>query len=384
MSDHHPSGYSYVETQQALSGLAASLRHYEGPVGVDTEADSLHHYFEKVCLIQVSFSGVNYIVDPLAQIDLSDFLRELAEKELIFQGADFDLRMLKKSYNFFPKKTIFDTMLAAQVLGYEKIGLEALALKHCGVTLSHGGQKSDWSRRPLTQAQLDYASDDTKYLETIAKAQSAEMQKLGREDWHRECCARVVQITGVTVAKEEKEAWRIKGSAKLHPKELAYLRAFWQWRDECARRKDRPLFMILKNDELLQCAQWAAKDILTLLDQGPAYLKRIGGQDRTAFGKAIEEVNHLPSALWPKRQLKDHSRVQGPPQEEVDRLLSLSRSIAQDLKIESSFLASRSAITSLVRHRPQTIEEAEKVSGLMRWQLNLLWKSVNKVLTAQP
>ncbi len=180
-----------MDTAEALALLIEALKG-TARVGMDTEADSLHHYFEKVCLIQLSFMGANYVIDPLAGFPLAEFFEVLSQKELILQGADYDLRMLKKTFGFRPKAPVFDTMLAAQVLGYEKIGLSALVERFCGVLLPKTGQKSDWSRRPLPEGWLNYASDDTKYLEALAGALSENLQKLNRAGWHRECCDRVV------------------------------------------------------------------------------------------------------------------------------------------------------------------------------------------------
>ena len=131
MNSNDGSDYILVNNAECLAQLTESLAG-TSRVGLDTEADSLHHYFEKVCLIQLSFSGKNYIIDPLAGFSLDAFLGALALKELVLQGADYDLRMLKRSYEFRPRAPVFDTMLAAQVLGYEKIGLAALVERSCG------------------------------------------------------------------------------------------------------------------------------------------------------------------------------------------------------------------------------------------------------------
>ena len=167
MNSNTEANYSLINNAESLARLTDALLGVRR-VGLDTEADSLHHYFEKVCLIQLSFSGTNYIIDPLAGFSLSGFLEVLAQKELVLQGADYDLRMLKRSYEFRPLAPVFDTMLAAQALGYEKIGLAVLVERSCGVLLSKEGQKADWSRRPLSEKLLRYASDDTKYLEAVA------------------------------------------------------------------------------------------------------------------------------------------------------------------------------------------------------------------------
>ena len=364
------SGYTFVDSAEGLAHLIKALRDATR-VGVDTEADSLHHYFEKVCLIQLSFLGTHYIVDPLAGLSPAEFFEVLSRKELIFQGADYDLRMLKKSFGFRPEAPIFDTMLAAQVLGYEKIGLAALAEKICGVSLPKGEQKADWSRRPLPAKLLSYASNDTKYLEGIVSAQSGELQKLGRTAWHRECCERVVKISGLPDKNEAKEAWRIKGSSKAAPNALVFVRELWKWRDEEARRKDRPPFMILKNEDILELAEWRAKNPKTPLDGGPSFLKRFAGEIRARLERTIRFAENVPSAEWPGPPVRAAwpERV---PEEKIEPLLAACKTLADELRIEPCFLASRAALTAVVQHQPKSIEKLMEVSGMMRWQAELI------------
>jgi len=376
------SNYTYVDSAEGLVQLTEALVAVPR-VGLDTEADSLHHYFEKVCLIQLSFSGSNYVVDPLAGFPLTEFLEVLSRKELILQGADYDLRMLKKTFEFRPKAPVFDTMLAAQVLGYERIGLAALAEKICGVMLSKSGQKSDWARRPLSAKQLDYASDDTKYLEAIADAMTRELQETGRLDWHRECCERVVETSWLDGRNDAKEAWRIKGSSKLVPKELVFVREIWKWRDEEARRRDRPPFMILLNEDLLELARWRAVDRQAPLTARPKFMKRITGENLVRLESAIRSAENLSSSEWPAVPERIRSRERQPSPEKVEALLAACKTIAGELKIEPCFLASRATLTAVARHEPRSIEKIMETSGMMRWQAALMMPAILNALGDQ-
>ncbi len=376
------SSYTYVDSAESLARLTEALS-ATSRVGLDTEADSLHHYFEKVCLIQLSFSGSNYVVDPLAGLSLAEFLEVLSRKELIVQGADYDLRMLKKSFDFRPKAPVFDTMLAAQVLGLERIGLAALAEKYCEVMLSKAGQKSDWARRPLSAKQLDYASDDTKYLERIADALAHSLQESGRTEWHRECCERVVETSGLEGKNDAKEAWRVKGSSGLAPKELVYVREIWKWRDEEARRRDRPPFMILLNEDLIELARWRAQCPQEPLLPGPKFMKRITGENLARLESAIRFAEELPLSEWPVAPERFRSRERQPAPEKTEALLTACKTIAGELKIESCFLASRATLTAVARHEPRTIEKAMETSGMMRWQAALMMPAILSVLGDQ-
>ena len=379
MNSNTDSDYILIQKEEDLARLTDAL-HGTRRVGLDTEADSLHHYFEKVCLIQLSFSGANYIVDPLAGFSLAEFLEVLSQKELIIQGADYDLRMLKKTFEFRPKAPVFDTMLAAQVLGYEKIGLAALAEKFCGVMLSKAGQKSDWANRPLTEKQLAYAADDTRYIEAIADAQMAELQALGRVNWHRECCERVVETAGITAKTDPDEAWRIKGSSKLSPKAQVLVREIWKWRDEAARERDRPPFMILLNEDLIRLAEWRVQNPGAPLRQGPLFLKRITGEPFARLEKAVLFAESLPPSAWPASPVRARSWERQPSSEKVEALLVACKKIAEGLKIESCFLASRAVLTAAARHEPRSVEKAQELCGMMRWQAELVLPAVHASL----
>lgn len=373
------SGYTYVDNAEDLARLTKMLQG-ASRVGMDTEADSLHHYFEKVCLIQLSFLGVNYIIDPLAGFPLSEFLEALSQKELIFQGADYDLRVLKKSFGFRPKAPIFDTMLAAQALGYEKIGLAALVERFFGIVMPKTAQKTDWSRRPLPVRSLIYASDDTKYLETIANTLTESLQKLNRVAWHRECCERVVKTSGLPDRNAEKETWRVKGSSRMAPNELAFVRELWKWRDGEAQAKDRPAFMILKNEDLVALAAWRAKNPKMPLCEGPSFLERFTGENLARLEHAIRSAENIPRAEWPLPPPKMKWANERPDQEKVDLLLAACKTLAKELEIEPCFLASRGALTAVVQHQSRSIADVMEVSGMMRWQAALMMPAVKAVL----
>ncbi len=371
--------FVYVDNPESLALLTQTLRGISR-VSFDTEADSLHHYFEKVCLIQLSVSGRHYIVDPLADMSLTGFFEVLSEKELIIHAADYDLRMLKKTFGFRPKAPVFDTMVAAQVLGYEKIGLAALVEKFFAIVLSKTGQKSDWSRRPLTQAQLVYASDDTKYLETIANLMTEQLQKLGRLEWHRECCERVVNTSGLPPRNEDKDPWRVKGSSKLSPQELAYVRELWKWRDEEARQKDRPPFMTMLNEDLVTLAQWLVQNPKVPFFNGPIFLKRISGDKLERLEKAVQTASGIPSSQWPQ-PLKREWSEERPTHGRLEPLLDACKALAQELKIEACFLASRACLTGVAQNTPRSVEEVMEAGGLMRWQAELLMPAIQRGLS---
>src|SRR3989337_2026060 len=169
-------GYIYVREAAAMETLVRRIGAAER-VALATEADSLHNYFEKVCLVQLSLGGEHYLVDPLSGLDLTGFLEALSEKPLIFHGGDYDLRMMRASMGYRPRREVFDTMIAAQLLGMEQIGLAALIERFFGIAIGKEGQKSDWSRRPLSEKQLRYAVSDTRFLEELAAGLHGELRE---------------------------------------------------------------------------------------------------------------------------------------------------------------------------------------------------------------
>lgn len=374
------SGYTLVNTAEGLAQLTETMKGAPR-VALDMEADGLHHYFEKVCLIQLSFLDANYIVDPLAGLSLDEFLHVLSQKEMIIHAADFDLRMLKKTFGFRPGAPVFDTMLAAQVLGYDKIGLAALVEKYFGVILPKTAQKSDWSRRPLPINSLNYASDDTKYLEAIAGAMLESLEQLGRVEWHRECCARVVANTGITETDETKESWRVKGTSRLAPNVLVYVKALWHWRDAEAQKRDRPAFMIMNNEDLVAFADWRANHLKGPISQQDSnFLRRYDAEVFARLKNAIETADRLPSSEWPILPKRTSWPAAKLSIEKLEPLMAACKALADELKIEACFLASRATLTAVAQHKPQSVESVMEVSGMMKWQAELMMPKIQSLL----
>src|SRR5437762_725185 len=197
-------------------------------VAVDTEADSLHCYREKLCLLQVSLPGRDYIVDPLADIDLAPLRLALERSEIVLHGADYDLRMLRRGLDFVARR-IFDTLIAARLLGIREFSLAALVKRYFGLELPKGSQKANWAHRPLPARMAEYAINDVRYLLPLAEELEAELDQYCRLDWLRQSCQRAIEQAGVQRVRDEDEVWRIHGSGSLRGREAAVLRALWQW-----------------------------------------------------------------------------------------------------------------------------------------------------------
>lgn len=331
-------------------------------VALDTEADSLHAYPEKLCLLQLSHAGGDALVDPLAPAagaSLAPLLEHLAGRELILHGADFDLRLLRRTRGFVAAR-IFDTAIASQLLGRPRHGLRDLVRDLLGVDLHKGPQRADWSRRPLSEKLRAYAIDDTRYLSPLRDHLDAALGELGRRSWHREACDRLVTICAVPRAADPELAWRIKGSARLGPRALAALRELWRWREAEALRLDRPPYFVQSHEVLLEIAERAGRGDLAL----PAVVK---ARDRQALAEALERALALPTEALPGRALAGRP----PPLaaaivRRIEALRARRDARAGDLGIDPSLIASKAEIAALA-------EDWERgAAAMMTWQAELL------------
>ena len=204
--------YILVDSEESLANLLADLELYE-MAAVDTEADSMYHYTTRLCLIQITIGEHHYIVDPLCGLDLAPLFKARAMQTLIFHGADYDLRLLWQTYGFSPKQ-IFDTMLAAKILGEEHLGLADLVREYFGDELKKENQRADWTTRPLPLEMCEYAIHDTFYLHELCAILVEKLQEAGRMSWLTEQCDALIEHAKHP-APPRKDPWRVTGSAPL-------------------------------------------------------------------------------------------------------------------------------------------------------------------------
>lgn len=365
-----PARIVYVQNEETVLQLAGKIAAAER-VALDTEADSLHHYFEKVCLLQLSVPDADYIVDPLADLDLSPLLAPLSSKQLIIQGADYDLRMMKRDYEF-SASNIFDTMSAAQLLGYDKFSYAALVERHVGVVLSKHGQKADWSQRPLPEKLITYAAADTHYLFTVADKLEEELRQLGRLEWHLEVCQRLLEYVAQGMRDPDPDRqWRIKGWHTLRgPRGWNYLRELWRWRDAEAQQADFPPFKVLRNETLVEIATWAnnGADPAAM----PKLPRNIVGRRRRLLDQAIGKARASAQEEWPK-PLGAPRRDTPPPDEVlVAKLKQIRDKTAAQLKLDPGILLPGAALSLIAVARPATVEALQAAGDLYNWQTEQL------------
>jgi ribonuclease D len=349
-----------IESQQQLARLLAELRHAPS-VAVDTEADSLHAYPEKLCLIQLSIPGTDALVDPLAEQDLSVLLEVLQGRDLIFHGADYDLRLLYRTFHFVPRRLI-DTMWAARLLGYREFSLSGLVQQHLGVALEKGPQKMNWALRPLSKRMITYASNDTRYLHSLSKILVDRLRELGRVAWLEEVCARMVRDCATRRTQDPDAVWRVKGSDRLDRAGMAMLRELWNWREKEAIAANKPPYFVLSHERLVALAASAAR-----LSSCDNLLPNHFSSKRTAtLRSAMERGLKVPTGEYPVARRSSGVRLTREQQERFAQLKEVRDRRAAELGLDPTVIGSKADLISVARHRDPA------KADLMEWQKHLL------------
>jgi ribonuclease D len=349
-----------IDTDAKLAALLPKLRAAQW-LALDTEADSLHAYPEKVCLIQISTTDGDDLVDPLAPINLESLFDVFNGRELIFHAADYDLRLLEKHHQFRPS-AIFDTMLAARLLGERQFGLSALVENFLGVKLDKGSQKADWAQRPLTERMEIYARNDTHYLKPLADKLKSALETKGRLAWHQESCMRLIEDCSRPVAVDADSIWRVKGSSILNRPALAVLRELWKWRENEAIAYCRPPFFVLSHERMVDIA-----DAATARQPFDHILPpKISPRRREALLEAVKAGLAVPAAQHPEI-LRHFSHR--PSEAEFRRFREIEKhrnARAHELGIDPTLIASKAVIGDLAR------DWDKHAPDLMNWQRDLL------------
>ncbi len=353
----------------SLGPLLAALEKVD-EVALDTEADNMFHYKTRLCLLQFLVGGEVFLVDVLAPgLKLAPLWEALARKHLIMHGSDFDLRLLHDLCGFAPH-SVFDTMLAAQLLGLERIGLASLLEQHFAVAVDKSGQKANWSRRPITPKLLNYAALDVWHLPALRDILRRELKKLGRLDWLEQQCRAQIAAGRDGFAPATEHDWRIGRSERLRGPGLAVLHAVWHWREAQAQRLDTPPFKVCGNALLLKIAEAAEAGDNAATILGAVHLGKRHERLVASLSRAVHDGLARDPASLPRRPGRDPNHL-SLTQAEVafqERIRADRDRVAQKLEIEPTLIANRSQLAQIARH-PNRIGEL-----LLPWQADLLRK----------
>ena len=358
--------FEYLDTVPAVEQFTTEIAEIT-ELALDTEGASFHRFVDRIYLLQLSTRMRHAVIDPLPigrPVGLGQLL-ESPKVEVVFHDADYDLRLLSQDYGW-QIKHIFDTRIAAQLLGYTAFGLAALLERFFDVKLDKKHQRADWSMRPLSVDMLDYAAQDTRFLLELKDLMSAELERMGRMGWARE---EFGLLEGTRWADEEPgmSFLRLKGARDLNRRELAVLRELVPWRDGVAGQLDRATFRVLGNEQLLDIArtQPATRDALSRVKGMPrAILEQRGSELLDAVQRALA----VPEAELPK--FPRAARWDRDPDFDarVSALKTARDEAAKRLALDPGVLCSRDRMEAVARRNPVSTSEVAEVTELRRWQ----------------
>lgn len=359
-----------VQDEGAFQDLLVELERHED-IAVDTEADSFFSYREKVCLIQITAGGVDYLLDPLADFDIEPLGAMFADprRRKVFHDGEYDVLLFKRNHGF-EFANLFDTRVAAATLGTPNPGLASVLEDRFGVKLDKSMQRSDWSVRPLSPKQIDYARLDTHYLLELMGQQLDDLERSELRMVVDGECRRLEQLDAPPVTFQPDEWVKIKGARNLSGKARSNLRELFALRDRMAADRDVPPFRVMNNQALLAIAEHAPRSVQALSELSgvsPRQARRIGDGVMQALADARENgpITRLP-------QLPAKDGTGGMSFEEVelyDDLKAWRRKQAERLGFDASLVLNRHALARLAKDAPKTVDALAAVDGIVDWQV---------------
>jgi len=373
--------YQMVETAAGLEKAAGALEK-EKVIAVDLEADSMYHFKEKVCLIQLATEKTSVVVDPL-QIDNFSILKPLfynPDIQKIFHGADYDVRSLYRDFKI-KINNLFDTELACRFLGIKETGLKAVLKTFFEINIEKKYQKKDWSKRPLPEEMVEYASKDVIYLLPLARILIDKLEEIDRLSWVLEECHNLSKVRPV-LPNEDPLFLKFKGAGRLKSKSLAVLEALLQYRKSVAEKKDKPLFKIIGNDSIMKIAT-ARPVMLRSLKGG----KALSGRQISMYGNDLIQV--VAGALkitergLPVYPRKTVSPMSSEVLERIKILKSWRDSKARALDMDSGMLCNNALITAIAVKDPEDKKSMGTIKEMKNWQKTAFGREIITVLKSK-
>lgn len=359
--------YQYIDTHEELEAFVRQA-HKADIIALDIEGDSMFHYQEKVCLIQMAANGQTVVIDPLMVKDLSSIkpMLENADIPKVIHGADYDIRSIYRDFGI-TIANLFDTQMASMYMGWSETSLEAVVARHFGVELDKKYQKKNWSRRPLPDEMVAYAASDVTYLIPLASHLTRELEHLGRLQWVTEECR---LLCGVRPAKNNDGPMflKFKGAGRLEPRQLAVLEALLQMRNAIARQKDRPLFKVISNAALKKIAL-AIPTSLKQLKASRVLSDKQYDMYAKAVMEAVRNARHMPKDQLPVYPRQRSPRVPRKVPARVKALRAWRDAKAEELDLNAALLLNRALIKAIAIENPATTSALAKVDGIHRWQV---------------
>ena len=351
---------------EALAETLKTVRRF----AVDMESDSFYHYFDKVCLFQITAAGEDYIVDALSGADLSSLHGAFADPaiEKIFHGADNDIMLLKRSCGI-NTINIFDTMIAAQVAGLRKLGLSDLIGQFFARRLDKRFQRYDWSSRPLLPEHLQYARSDTHYLAELRDLLWNLVLEKGRTAQALEEFERVALKQPQAKAFSADDCLKIAGSQALAAPDLKVLRELFIVRDAIARQEDLPTFRVIQNEVLLNLVRLKpahARDLLDVRSMHPRVARKYGEEIVGAVRRSMSSEALLPLAPAEPPESADAAEVEA----RFQKLKKWRQNASAKLDLEPAVVASNAILYNVARLLPADLQQLQDIPLVRRWQVD--------------
>ena len=369
---------TYLDTDAAVGQWLASIRK-SAILALDTEGASFHRFVDRIYLLQLSTRDDHAIIDPLP-ISAPAALGEIVEDpkiEIVFHDADYDLRLLRQDYGW-QIRNVFDTRIAAQLLGLKAFGLAALLERSFGLKLDKKHQRADWSMRPLTADMLDYAAQDTMHLLGLRDILHDELQQKGRLEWAREEFLRLENI-GWGQEEPGQAFLKVKGARDLTRRELAIFKELFDWRDAAALKLDRATFRVVSNEVFFEAVKTAptSKDALGRIKGMPRGILERAGDELLA---AIERGQAVPEADLPR--FPKSARWDRDPDfdQKVGALKSVRDEAAARLELDPGVLCSRDRMEQLARLLPAETSVIDRIPEFRKWQIAEMGEGFVKAL----
>jgi ribonuclease D len=362
----------HVQSAEAADSLVSALS--TAPrLALDCEAAGFHRYSDRLCLLQITVADRTWVVDPLA-FDTTPILRgplERPDVAVVMHGADFDLRLLSRDLGI-RIHGLVDTQIQASLIGVEGLGLASLLETHFGVKLSKKYQRADWAERPLTDGMLEYAADDTRYLERLTAILDEELARLGRTAWAEEEYLALETISDESRDDEEPEdpVARVKGARDLPPRQVTALREALAWRDQIAREADRAPFRVIGDPPLIEAVLAGPTRVeeLTEIRGFPRGAAREHGKELIRRLQYVAEMPESELVGYPRHIRRGPGRP--PPELEVvvERLKAVRNRRAEEIRLPRGTLMSNGLLLAIARAAPTTMDELLAVDGMRRWK----------------
>jgi len=380
--DRKRPAFTLVKKHSELSRICAVLER-EKAIGVDLEADSMFHYQEKVCLIQISTPLQNILIDPLLTGDLSLLKPLFADTHIrkVFHGADYDIRSLYRDFNI-EVNSLFDTQIAARFLGITETGLASLLKKNFGISVEKKYQKRDWSKRPLTEAMLAYAVQDTSHLLSLSRILEKELRTKERLSWVDEECKLLSRVRSIPTDNNPLFL-KFKRARRLDPLGLAVLDSILQFRKDIAIQRDRPLFKVLGNAPIMDIAKkkpLTKKDLEQVDGLSARQIKTMGSN----ILKRIDETMRLSKEQLPVFPPNRGPHISNKSSGKVKALREWREQRAKGLGLDPSLVCTNAQIQTLANAHPKNQKQLKGVNEIKLWQKKVFGKEICAIFKSTP